>query len=122
METLSLPEELIIKIIDNPTLLSDPPSINISAEQASSILGHGYIKGFRTVFILNANLSAAATVTSIVMIKHKNLTRDDEERLKREAKGIAAGDEEKGELVHRAAEGPEERGEEGRRKISPGGE
>ncbi|XP_006460567.1 hypothetical protein AGABI2DRAFT_203654 [Agaricus bisporus var. bisporus H97] len=78
MTSLSLPEQLIKKIIDDPILLSNPSSLNISVEQARSILENGYTKGFRAVFILNASLSAFATVISIVMIKHKNLNRDDD--------------------------------------------
>lgn len=103
MERLSMPEELIIRIINDPALLSNPTLINLSADQATSILEHGYTRGFRLVFILNASLSAVATVTSIVMIKHKNLTRDDEEKLRREAKGITAGGKEEGDIVSEQA-------------------
>src|SRR5882672_3946311 len=98
METLSLSGDLIKKIIDDPSILSHPATIDISAEQAMSILENGYVKGFRLVFILNASLSALATITSIVMIKHKNLTREDDERLKREARGSKSHDEEKGQV------------------------
>jgi hypothetical protein len=77
MTSLSLPEELIKTVIDDPTRLSDPSSLNLSVEQATIILEDGYTKGFRSVFLLNASLSAFATVVSIVMIKHKDLNRDD---------------------------------------------
>jgi hypothetical protein len=98
MQTLSLSEDLIKKIIDDPSLLSNPVSINLSAELATSILENGYVRGFRLVFLLNASLSALATITSIVMIKHKNLTREDDERLKREGRGEQNHDEEKGKI------------------------
>lgn len=96
MQALSLPEDLTKAIIDDPAQLSDPASLNLSAEQALFILDSGYTKGFRLVFILNASLSALATVTSILLIKHKNLTRDDDEKLKQEARGRKNKDEEKG--------------------------
>lgn len=95
MEVLSLPEDVIRRVIDDPSLLSNPPSVGLSIEQATSILERGYTQGFRRVFILNASLSAVATVTSILMIKHKNLTRDDEDKLKQEAKVKSTTDKEK---------------------------
>jgi hypothetical protein len=98
MQELSLSEELIKRVIDDPSLLSHPASINLSQEQATSILEHGYTKGFRSVFILNASLSAAATLTSIFMIKHKNLTRDDDEKFREVARGKKSNDEEKGKV------------------------
>lgn len=52
---------------------------------ASYVLSHGYTAGFRLVFILNASLAAAAAITSFFMIKHQDLTRDDEEKLRAEA-------------------------------------
>lgn len=97
MTSLSLPETLIKTIIDDPTRLSNPSSLGLSVEQATVILENGYTKGFRSVFLLNASLSAFATVVSIVMIKHKDLNRDDhlkqaqrDERKKHdEEKGVA---------------------------------
>ncbi|GBE80866.1 hypothetical protein SCP_0305860 [Sparassis crispa] len=41
-----------------------------------------YTRGFRAVFITNASLSAAATLVSVLMIRHKELTRGDEEGLR----------------------------------------
>lgn len=52
---------------------------------ASYVLSHGYAAGFELVFILNACLAAIAAIVSFFMIKHKELTRDDEEKLKAEA-------------------------------------
>lgn len=99
MNALSLPEEIIKKVIDNPSGLSNPASLNLSPDQAIEILSQGYTKGFRSVFILNASLSAVATVTSVLLIKHKELTRDDDKTLKdsakRDSKG-SQGDLEKG--------------------------
>ncbi|KAF9445948.1 MFS general substrate transporter [Macrolepiota fuliginosa MF-IS2] len=95
MQSLSLPEEVIKRVIDDPSLLSNPSSINISVEQAMTILDQGYTKGFRSVFILNASLSAVATVASILLIKHKDLTRDDDAKL-REKGREQSSDAEKG--------------------------
>ncbi|KAL9713421.1 hypothetical protein Ac2012v2_003030 [Leucoagaricus gongylophorus] len=95
MRKLALPENLIKTIIDDPAKLSYPASLNLSEEQGFFILDNGYTKGFRLVFILNASLSALATVTSILLIKHKNLTREDDEKFKQEARCQKHKDEEK---------------------------
>jgi len=109
MRQLSLPTSTIDHLVGNPTLLAsrfnltsnlnstDNPlaALGITEGEADHILA-GYTNGFKTVFILNACLAAFATICSIVMIKHKNLTRGDEERLKAEAKErLAAGKEKK---------------------------
>ncbi|KAJ3552204.1 hypothetical protein NP233_g12937 [Leucocoprinus birnbaumii] len=91
MQALSLLEDIIKRVIDNPVLLSTPESISLSTEKATLILEQGYTEGFRRVFILNAVLTALATVTSMLLIKHKNLTRDDEEGLRKEASGGKTG-------------------------------
>ena len=94
MTSLSLPPDTIKKIIDDPTILGDRLSnstsdqlaqLGVSSEEAGSILD-GYTRGFRIVFILNACLAATATLASITMIKHKELTRSDDEQKKMEAK------------------------------------
>ena len=94
MTSLSLPPDTIKKIIDDPTILGDRLSnstsdqlaqLGVSSEEAVSILD-GYTRGFRIVFILNACLAATATLASITMIKHKELTRSDDEQKKMEAK------------------------------------
>ncbi|KAG6865078.1 hypothetical protein C0993_008318 [Termitomyces sp. T159_Od127] len=90
MKTLSLPASTISKIVDDPSSITDPSSVGISASSAAYILNHGFTRGFRLVFILNAALTAAATVASVLMIKHKELTRGDEETLRK------AGKQEKG--------------------------
>lgn len=52
---------------------------------ASYVLSHGYTAGFELVFILNACLAAVAAIAGFFMIKHKELTRGDEEKLRAEA-------------------------------------
>ena len=47
---------------------------------------------FRTLFILNASLAAIATIASITMIKHKNLTRGDEEQFKCQGNNLASAE------------------------------
>jgi len=112
MTSLSLPSEIISKIVDDPALLSSVSSpssplasMGISSSTASNILLHGYTRGFRWVFLLNASLASLAVVVSVFMIKHKELTRGDDEALKAEAKkasgtegkhrdkGVGAGNE-----------------------------
>lgn len=90
MEGLELSPTAIKAIIDSPTALGDRfsaassselSSLGITESMAVTILD-GYTRGFRIVFILNACFSALATVTSFLMIRHKELSRGDEEQLK----------------------------------------
>lgn len=85
MKRISLPPSLITKIIDDPASLGSPFQVGLSPSTATYILDAGYTKGFRSVFILNAGLAGVATVASILMIKHKELTRGDEETLRMSA-------------------------------------
>ncbi|KAJ3776769.1 MFS general substrate transporter [Lentinula raphanica] len=88
MVNLELPSSAITTVIGNPSLLTNSTAIaglDINASQAATILYKGYTIGFRNIFYLNAALSAAATVVSVVMIKHKELLRGDEEELRKEA-------------------------------------
>lgn len=96
MEALSLPEETIKKVIDDPSILANPSVIQLTSEQVMTILDRGYTRGFRSVFILNAGLSAVATITSILLIKHKNLTREDDAKFREAAEGEKRSDEEQG--------------------------
>ncbi|KAI0688463.1 major facilitator superfamily domain-containing protein [Cytidiella melzeri] len=93
MKQLNLSASAISTVIDDPTTIggilagrNDDTmlSLGISKQQASHILG-GYNSGFRAVFIMNATLAAIATIVSIVMIRHKNLERDDEAELRAKA-------------------------------------
>ncbi|PSR76115.1 hypothetical protein PHLCEN_2v8665 [Hermanssonia centrifuga] len=93
MNTLGLSTTAINKIVNNPTVLGSRLSdrtddtlqlLGVSRADADHILD-GYNNGFRIVFILNATLAAIATITSIVMIRHKELTRGDEEQLREKA-------------------------------------
>jgi len=86
MTSIHLPTSQISAVIDDPSTLAAPMKVGLSPSTASYILQHGYNKGFRSVFILNASLTAVATITSIFMIKHKELTRHDDEKLKNEAR------------------------------------
>jgi hypothetical protein len=89
MRALDLPESAISAVIDDPTILSNVSALSamgISSSEASNILNRGYTIGFRDLFFLNAALSVFATVVSVLMIKHKELIRGDEEELKRKAK------------------------------------
>ncbi|KAI0333306.1 MFS general substrate transporter [Cubamyces sp. BRFM 1775] len=92
MSSLGLPSSTISTIVDDPTILgahtsatdSSLSSLGISAAVAERILG-AYVKGFRSVFILNASLNAVATLAAIILIQHTELTRGDEETLRKQA-------------------------------------
>ena len=92
MAALSLPPSTISAIVDDPTVLgartsassSTLASLGLSPDTAQTILG-AYVRGFRTVFLLNAGLNAVATVAAVLLIRHTELTRGDEEGLKMKA-------------------------------------
>jgi hypothetical protein len=85
MTSLDISSSQINQIIDNPALLHTPPSVGISQDTATYILYHGYMKGLSSLFILDACLTAFATLVSVVMIKHKELTHEDDEMLRQQA-------------------------------------
>lgn len=85
MSSLSLSSALITSIIDDPSKLAYPSSLGITEATASFILHRGYTRGFRNIFILNGSLTSIAVVASALMIKHKELIRGDEDRLRIEA-------------------------------------
>ncbi|KAN0079872.1 Major facilitator superfamily domain containing protein [Tylopilus felleus] len=91
LSSFSLSSSTISAVIDNPAILgpntstSTLASLGLTPSMASYVLSHGYAAGFELVFILNACLAAIAAIVSFFMIKHKDLTRDDEEKLKAEA-------------------------------------
>ncbi|KAF7353979.1 MFS drug transporter [Mycena venus] len=85
MTSLALPSSLISRIIDDPALLHTPSTITISQATATNILYHGYTKGFSSLFIMNASMTVFATLVSVVMIKHKELSREDDEMLRQKA-------------------------------------
>ena len=90
MNSASLPSSIIDGVINNPAQLAQPTSIGISSTVAKVLLNDGYRKGFRTVFIVNASLTSLATIASIVLIKHKELTRGDEKDRMQEKHPMAA--------------------------------
>ncbi|KAF8878963.1 major facilitator superfamily domain-containing protein [Infundibulicybe gibba] len=96
----SLPPGLISSIISDPARLGHPlPGLTTAA--AHDILMHGYVNGFRAIFVLNAALSALAMVVSMLMIRDQELTRGDEEELREMAmEWLARGDAE----AHREGE------------------
>ncbi|KZT03957.1 MFS general substrate transporter [Laetiporus sulphureus 93-53] len=94
MTVLGLSQSTIKAIIDDPTILGDRlsassssklGSLGVTPSMADDIL-NGYTHGFRTVFVMNASLAAVATVASVLMIRHKELSRGDEDRLRAAAK------------------------------------
>ncbi|KAF8440035.1 major facilitator superfamily domain-containing protein [Boletus edulis BED1] len=95
--SLGLSSSAIKTIVDNPAILgahTSPArlaSLGLGPAQATYALAHGYTQGFKFVFVLNACLASVATLTSIFMIKHKELDRGDEERLREEANRLLEG-------------------------------
>ena len=80
MERIYLPEEIIAVILDEPTSLYST-DLDIPLESKHHILFNGFVKGFRFIFYLNAALTAVAVLISYVMIRHKDLGVDFEERV-----------------------------------------
>ncbi|KAF8630545.1 hypothetical protein AX15_002847 [Amanita polypyramis BW_CC] len=76
MLSLDLPPSTISTVIDKPSLLALPKLIGLSPEEASFILSDGYNYGFKCVFILNTSWTIVATIASILLIKHNDLTRE----------------------------------------------
>ncbi|KAF9221725.1 MFS general substrate transporter, partial [Gyrodon lividus] len=91
LSSLSLTSSAITTIINDPTILgslsspSQLAALGLTSSQAAYALTHGYTEGFKFVFVLNACLASVATLASIFMIKHKELIREDEQRLRAEA-------------------------------------
>ncbi|KAJ7070441.1 MFS general substrate transporter [Mycena belliarum] len=69
----------IARIIDDPALLHTPARVGLSEATAAAVLLRGYTKGFSALFIMNACMTVLATVVSVVLIKHKELGRQEEE-------------------------------------------
>ncbi|KAJ4475264.1 major facilitator superfamily domain-containing protein [Lentinula edodes] len=86
MIEISLSPSTITTILNDPSILARAASIGLPDEQALHVLEHGYEAGFKTFFIINASLGVMATIVSATMVKHKELSRDDDEKLKNEAK------------------------------------
>ncbi|GAW01212.1 MFS general substrate transporter [Lentinula edodes] len=86
MIEISLSPSTITTILNDPSVLARASSIGLPDEQALHVLEHGYEAGFKTFFIINASLGVMATIVSATMVKHKELSRDDDEKLKNEAK------------------------------------
>ncbi|KAK7439541.1 hypothetical protein VKT23_017469 [Stygiomarasmius scandens] len=89
MTPFSFSSSVISAVIDDPTLLGNSTrasALGISQDQSHSILTQGYTKGFSHLFILNGCLAAVATIVAYTMIKHKELTRGDENELREKAK------------------------------------
>ncbi|KAF7342406.1 MFS drug transporter [Mycena venus] len=79
MTALNFSAADISRIIDDPALLHTPSRIGISQATATDVLYHGYTKGFSALFIMNACMTVCATLVSVLLIKHKELGRGDEE-------------------------------------------
>ncbi|KAJ7434948.1 MFS general substrate transporter [Mycena latifolia] len=77
MTALNFSASEIERIIDDPALLHSPASIGLSQATATDVLYNGYTKGFSALFIMNACMTVLATIVSVVLIKHKELSREE---------------------------------------------
>ncbi|CDO72623.1 hypothetical protein BN946_scf184985.g42 [Trametes cinnabarina] len=110
MKSIGLPLSTISAIVDDPTVLgartaatdSTFADLGISAAVAEHILG-AYVKGFRSVFILNASLNAVATVAAIALIRHTDLNRGDEDELRKRAADESTQSSEKNSIAENGA-------------------
>ncbi len=107
MQRLSLSDSLISTIVNDPSELYSA-DLNISAATRNYILQRGYMKGFKYVFYLNAGLTASAVFISFMMIRHKDLNQEYEERhaLRLKEKEKAEGDIELGSVAKTSEEAP----------------
>ena len=78
MTLLRLSSQTISTVIAKPSLLLSPGVLKLSRQDASFILSHGYNRGFKSLFILNASWTVVATIASILLIKHNDLSGEDE--------------------------------------------
>ena len=82
MSALGLAPRTIAAIVADPTILRRVPTmtgssdLGVSAALAERILA-AYVRGFRTVFVLDAALCAGATVVAVVLIRRVELARGD---------------------------------------------
>ncbi|KAF7326111.1 MFS drug transporter [Mycena kentingensis (nom. inval.)] len=80
-----IPELTIARIIDDPALLHASTGIGLAAATAHDVLYNGYTRGFAALFQMDAALTVFATGVSVWLIKHKELTRGEDEALRRKA-------------------------------------
>ncbi|ESK82344.1 mfs drug transporter [Moniliophthora roreri MCA 2997] len=82
LQNLELDPEMRGRLVDNPLsarkLISEP-------SQLSAVVV-GYRRGFWVIFIIMTALASAAFLFSLFLLNHSSLKRDDDERLKMEAK------------------------------------
>ncbi|KAF8809750.1 hypothetical protein BYT27DRAFT_6516279 [Phlegmacium glaucopus] len=79
MKDLALSPSLINAVIRHPSSLTSPSILGLSFSTATVILERGYAKGFKMIFVLNAALTAVATIISILMIRDGSNTGDEEQ-------------------------------------------
>ncbi|KAJ7697605.1 major facilitator superfamily domain-containing protein [Mycena rosella] len=85
MTALGVAPADIKRIIDDPALLHNPTQAGLTQATATDIMYRGYTKGFSSLFVMNASLTVFATLVSVVMIKHKELSREEDEMLRQRA-------------------------------------
>ncbi|KAJ7196484.1 MFS general substrate transporter [Mycena pura] len=85
MTALGVPSSTIAQIVDDPALLHTPATVSMTQATATAILDGGYTTGFHALFEMDVALTVFATLVSVVMIKHKELTRQDDEALRQKA-------------------------------------
>jgi hypothetical protein len=79
MADLILSPSLKNMIIKHPASLTLPSTLGISPSTASIILEGGYAQGFKMIFVLNAALTAVATIISILMVRDHKPTGGDQQ-------------------------------------------
>ncbi|KAJ3763867.1 MFS general substrate transporter [Lentinula raphanica] len=121
MVEISLPPSTITSILNDPSILARASSIGLPDEQALHVLENGYEAGFRKFFIINASFGTLATIVSILMVKHKELSRDDDDKLKKEAKaGLAKQNSEANMENGQAAKSDSRMTEKGEMEVANG--
>ncbi|KAH7097412.1 MFS general substrate transporter [Auriculariales sp. MPI-PUGE-AT-0066] len=88
VQILGLSEETIDTLLDNPTVINQVEfKAMLSTSQRFGIL-NSYMKGFTTVFYVTVGLQAIATASSVLLIKHHELRRPDDEAMKQQGRDL----------------------------------
>ncbi|KAF8219497.1 hypothetical protein L208DRAFT_839493 [Tricholoma matsutake] len=100
---LGLPPSTIETVVGDPSHLASPLGLDHQLRYSSLTTAIG--KVYRILFILHACLAALAMLTSIIMIKHKPLTRNGESQSKSQpssstVEGANAGSVDNQENLH----------------------
>lgn len=77
---------------DIANMVYSPPDLSSSQERGSvtgELILKGYLRGFRTVFLIGAGLAALSFLVALFLMPELGLKREDDQRLKEEGENKA---------------------------------